>query len=167
MANKLIIVALVLTVVLGSWFAYYYSDKEVIKRQLTGLAGKLEKEAGETPIQLALKMRAVKDQLADRCRIVVPERSFDEALEQDLIIRYLMYRHNGYEVITVVFEELQVDIPAKGEAAAQVTVRINMNKANQAEAVEESGQVDLTLKKGEDNWLLHTVIVPENLVMIE
>jgi hypothetical protein len=164
MVNRLIIVALVLAVVLGSWFAYYYSDKEVIKRQLTGLAGKLEKEAGETPIQLALKMRAVKDQLVDRCRIVVPERSFDEALEQDLIIRYLMYRHTSYEVITVVFEELQVDIPARDEAAAQVTVRINMNKSDQQEAVEESGQVDLTLTKGEDNWLLHTVIVPENLV---
>ncbi len=164
MTNKLITIALLLAVVLGSWFAYYFSDKEVIKRQLTGLAGKLEKEAGETPIQLALKMRAVKDQLADRCRIVVPEQSFDEALEQDLIIRYLMYRHNSYEVITVVFEELQVDIPAKGEAAAQVIVRINMNKENQEEAVDESGQVELTLKKVEDNWLLHTVFVPENLV---
>ena len=164
MANKLITVALVLAVVLGSWFAYYFSDKEVIKRQLTGLAGELEKETGETQIQLALKMRAVKDQLADKCRIVVPERSFDEALEQDLIIRYLLYRHNSYEVITVVFEELQVDIPAKGEAAAQLLVRINLNNPNQKEAVDESGEVDLTLKKGEDNWLLHTVIVPENLV---
>ncbi|MBW2329140.1 MAG: hypothetical protein JRF04_05915 [Deltaproteobacteria bacterium] len=167
MANKLIIVVLLLAVVFGSWFAYYFSDKEVIKRQLTGLAGKLEKEAGETPIQLAFKMRAVKDQLADRCQVLVPEQSFDEALEQDLIIRYLMYRHNSYEVITVVFEELQVDIPAKGEAAAQITVRIDMNEVNQEEAVEESGQVEITLKKGEDNWLLHTVIVPENLVMIE
>ncbi len=164
MFNKLIIVALVLAVVLGSWFAYYFSDKEVLKRQITGLAGELDKKAGETPIQLALKMRAVKDQLADRCRVVVPERSFDEALEQDLIIRYLMYRHNSYEVITVAFEDLYVDIPTKGEATAQLTVRINMNKANQTEAVEESGQVELTLKKGEDNWLLHTVIVPENLV---
>ena len=167
MVNKLIIVVLVLAVVFGGWFAYYYSDKQVITRQLTGLAGKLGKEAGETPIQLALKMRAVKDQLADRCQVLVPEQSFDEALEQDLIIRYLMYRHNSYEVITVVFEELQVDIPAKGEAAAQVTVRINMNNPNQEEAVEESGQVELTLKKDQDNWLLHTVIVPENLVMIE
>ena len=164
MANKLIPIALLLAVVFCSWFAYYFSDKEVIKRQLTGLAGELEKETGETAIQLALKMRAVKDQLADMCRIVVPERSFDEAVEQDLIIRYLMYRHNSYEVITVVFEELQVDIPAKGEAAAQVTVRINMNEVNQEEAVEESGQVEITLKKGEDNWLLHRVIVPENLV---
>ena len=164
MANKLIPIALLLAVVFCSWFAYYFSDKEVIKRQLTGLAGELEKETGETAIQLALKMRAVKDQLADMCRIVVPERSFDEAVEQDLIIRYLMYRHNSYEVITVVFEELQVDIPAKGEAAAQVIVRINMNNPNQEEAVDESGQVELTLKKGGDNWLLHTVIVPENLV---
>lgn len=32
MANKLITVALVLAVVLGSWFAYYFSDKKVIKR---------------------------------------------------------------------------------------------------------------------------------------
>lgn len=164
MVKKLITVALVLAVALGSWFAYYFSDKEVVKRQLTGLAGELSKESRETPIQLALKMRAVKDQLADRCQVLIPERSYDEALEQDLIIRYLMYRRNSYEVITVAFEELHVDIPAKGEAAAQVTVRINMNKANQAEAVEESGQVELTLKKGEDNWLLYTVIVPENLV---
>ena len=164
MVNKLITVALVLALALGSWFAYYFSDKEVIERQLTGLAGKLDKEGQETPIQLALKMRAVKDQLADRCQVLIPERSYDEALEQDLIIRYLMYHRNSYEVITVAFEELHVDIPAKGKATALITVRLNMNKANKTEAVEESGQVELRLKKGEENWQLHTVIVPENLV---
>ncbi len=39
-----------------------------------------------------------------------------------------------------------------------------MNKANQAEDVDESGQVELVLTRGEDNWLFHTVIIPENLV---
>lgn len=164
MANKLIIAALVLVVALGSWLAYYFSDKEVIKRQLTVLAAKLDKEGEETPIQLALKMRAVKDQLADRCQVLVPERSFDEVLEQDLIIRYLIYRRNSYEVITVAFVEQHVEIPAKGEATTQVKVQLNMNKGDTTEAVEESGQVELRLKKGEDNWLIHRVIVPENLV---
>ena len=75
-----------------------------------------------------------------------------------------MYCRNNFEVIAVAFEELQVDLPAKGEATAQITVRLNMNRADKTEAVEKSGQVRLTLKKDEDNWLLHKVIVPENLV---
>ena len=142
MANKLIPIALVLAVVFCSWFAYYFSDKEVIKRQLTGFAGELEKETGETAIQLALKMRAVKDQLADMCRIVVPERSFDEAVEQDLIIRYLMYRHNSYEVITVVFEELQVDMPAKDEAAAQVAAAARVDGCIELRIAASQQEVD-------------------------
>ena len=40
----------------------------------------------------------------------------------------------------------------------------NIQRADKTEAVEKSGLVRLTLKKDEDNWLLHKVIVPENLV---
>ena len=164
MVKKIVPVVLVAVIALAGWFAYYYSDKVVIRRQLAGLAGELGKEAGETPIKMALKMRAVKDQLADSCQVLVPELDFAEDLEQDLIIQYLMYRRNSYDVITVVFEDLQVDILVKDEAAVQLSVQMNMFKENPSETVEESGQVELMLKKGEENWLLHKVVVPENLV---
>jgi hypothetical protein len=162
MTAKLITVTLVLAVVLGSWFAYYFSDKEVIKRQLTELAFELDKDGEETPLQLAFKMRAVKEQLADSCQVVIPEREYDEPLERDIIISYLMYHRNLYESINVDFEDLHLDIPTKGEANVLNTVRLTLE--NKAENVEEFGQVEFGLIKIEGDWLLHRIVLSENLV---
>ena len=164
MVKKLIIVALVLTISLGGWFAYYFSDKVVIKRQLVGLAVELGKEGQETPVQMALKMRQVMNMLPASCQVRIPELGYVELLEQDLIIRYLIYHRSRYALLTVAFEDVVIDIPTKGQAIVQTTVRLQRKKANQADVVEEAQQVELALNKGDKKWLLQAVTMPEALV---
>jgi hypothetical protein len=165
MAKKILIVALVLVMALGGWLAYYFfSDKEVIKRQLTGLAVELGKEGQEPPIQMALKMRKIKNVLAKGCLVTIPERGYSEVLEQDLIIHYLIYHRNHFTLLTVAFEDVIVDIPAKGQATVQSTVRLRRQDTAQTETVEESHQVKIALVKGDKKWLFHKVTMPEALV---
>lgn len=149
---------------LGSWLTYYFSDREVIKRQLTGIAVALSKEGQETPIQMALKMREVKNMLAESCLVTIPERGYTEALEQDLVLHYLIYHRNRYSLLTVAFENVIIDITAKGQAALQSTVRLRLQNTAQTEPVEESHQVEFSLAKGDKKWLFHTVTMPEALV---
>lgn len=164
MAKKIFIVALVLAIALGGWLAYYFSDKVVIKRQLTGLAVELGKEGQEPPLQLALKMRQVKNMLAKGCLVTIPERSYSEVLEQDLIIQYLIYHRNRFTLLTLAFENMIIDIPVKGQAAVQATVRLRRQNTAQTDPLEESHQVELALVKGDKKWLFHKVTMPEGLV---
>lgn len=164
LAKKILLVALLLVMAFGGWLTYYFSDKEVIKRQLTGIAVALGKEGQETPIQMALKMREVKHMLAESCLVTIPERGYTETLEQDLVIHYLIYHRNRYSLFTVAFENVTIDIPAKGQAAVQSTVRLRLQNTPSAESVEESHQVKFSLAKDDKKWLFHTVTMPEAMV---
>jgi hypothetical protein len=151
-------------VALGGWLTYYFSDKEVIKRQLTGIAMALGKEGQESPIQMALKMREVKNMLAESCLVTIPEREYTEAMEQDLIIHYLIYHRNRYAVLTVAFKDVSIDIPAKGQAVVQSTVLLRLQNTAQTSPAEENHQVKFSLVKGDKKWLFDTVTMPEAMV---
>ena len=166
MAKKILIFILGLAVALGGCFAlYYFSDKEVIKRQLAGLAVEIgKKEQQEPPMAMALKMRNVKNVLAMSCLVAIPERGYSEPLEPDLIIQYLIYHRNRFILLAVAFDNMTVTIPAKERAAVQATVRIRNQNTGQAEFIEEVHQVELALVKRDKKWLLDKVTIPEALV---
>lgn len=164
MAKKILVISLVLVIALGGWLAYSYSDKEVIKRQLGGLAMELGKEGQEPLLPMALKMRKVKNMLSKSCLVRIPEMGYSETLEQDLIIRYLIYHRNRFDLFTVAFTDVVVDIPAKGVAAVQGTVRVRHRDTAETESVEENHHVDLALAKVDKKWLFREVTMPEALL---
>lgn len=166
MANKILIPILMLAVALGGCFAlYYFADKEVIKRQLAGLALEIgKKEQHEPPMAMALKMRNVKNTLAKSCLVTIPERGYSESLEPDLIIQFLIYHRNRFNTLAVTFENMAIDIPAKDNAAVQTSVRIRYQNAGQAELADEVHQVELTLVKNDKKWRLDKVTMPVALV---
>jgi len=149
---------------LGGWLTYYFSDKEVIKRQLTWITVALGKDGQEQALQMAMKMREVKNMLAVSCLVTIPERGYNEALEQDLIIHYLIYYRNRYALLTVTLEDLHIDIPVKGQAVVQTTVRLRLQSSPQAEPVEESHHMTFSLTRVDKKWLFQAVTVPEALV---
>ncbi len=166
MTKKYLIPILMLAVALGGCFAFYYfSDKEVIKRQLAGLAGEIGKKGQqEPPVVMALKMRNVKNVLATSCLVTIPERGYSEPLEPDLIIQYLIYHRTRFILFAVAFENMTVTIPAKERAAVQATVRIRHQKMGQTKPIEEVDQVELALVKRDKKWLLDKITLPEALV---
>ena len=149
---------------LGGWLTYYLSATEVIKRQLTEITVALGKDGQESAVQMALKMREVKNMLAESCLVTIPERGYNEALEQDLIIHYLIYYRNRYSLLTLAFEDLHIDIPVKGQAVVQSTIRLRLQSTPQSEVVEKSHQVSFSLTRGDKKWLFQTITLPEALV---
>lgn len=164
MIPKIIAFFVVVVISLGGWLAYYYSDTKVIERQLDGLAIELGKDGQETALQTALKIREVTKMLSASCLVFIPERGYEDTLEQDLIVRYLIYQRNRYSEITVAFEDLLIDIPASGEAVVQSMVRLIRKKANTEEPVEVLSPVEFVLEKGDEEWLFKKVILAEALI---
>ena len=166
MTKKNLISILMLAVVLGGCFVlYYFSDKEVIKRQLAGLAGEIGKKGQqEPPVAMALKMRKVKNALATSCLVAIPESGYSEPLEPDLIIRYLIYHRNRFILLTVAFDDMTVTFPAKERATVQGSIRVRQQNAGQTKPVEKVHQVELALAQRDKKWLLDKITLPEALV---
>lgn len=161
--KNIIIISVVLAIAIGGWYVRYFSDKAVIKRKLTTVALNLNKEESETAVQIALKMRDVQGLLAPGCLVIVPEQEYEESMERDMIIRYLIYHRNRYNLITVSFEDMLIDIPTDGKAVVQTTVRI-LKIADQPEPFETVAQVEISMEKVEKEWLLQQIILPESLL---
>ncbi len=163
MSKKTALLILILTsILLGSWLTYYFSDKEVIKRQLNGLAAQLSKEGQETSIQMGLKMAQVKNRLHNPCQVVIPERKYMQPLEQDLIIRYLMYYRQRYAQITLTFENISINIQHKGQAMIRAEVHLlRRTQTNQDELLSEVYPLDFSLAKQDKIWEIMQVTLPE------
>ncbi len=148
MKNKYILLAIPALLLL-IWLGWYFSDKQVITRQLTELTWNLNKEKAEATLETGLKLREIKFMLASDVRAIVSERNYSETLGRDMLIRYLMYYRDKYETLTVILEDLLIELPAKGEATASATVLVQRKKS-QNDLEELSEPVEFLLKKDKE-----------------
>ncbi|MCI5162633.1 MAG: hypothetical protein D3917_11580 [Candidatus Electrothrix sp. AX5] len=86
-----------------------------------------------------------------------------------MLIRYLMYYRDKYETLTVSFEDLLIELPAKGEATASATVLVQSKKQhNDLEELREPVELLLRKKdkeqKGGRDWRLVEAKVSAALV---
>uniref|UniRef100_UPI004056DA5F hypothetical protein n=1 Tax=Candidatus Electrothrix sp. TaxID=2170559 RepID=UPI004056DA5F len=156
----------VLMLIIG--LAWYYSDKQVIKRQLNELTLNISKQAKESTLDTALKMGDVKQMLAQNVQAIVSERNYSESQPYEMIIRYLMYYRNRYETLSVSLTDLVIEFPEKGKATASLIVDVQRTQAgNEPEHLNEP--VELLLKKNTEKkrgrkWLLVQASVTAPLV---
>ena len=156
-----------LALVLLSWLCWYFSDRQVIKRQLTALTWDLGKASRqESTMETALKMRDVKAVLAESCcTLIVPERGRQtESAERDLAVIYLMRYRDRYAALTLSFDEMEIDFPAKGEAAVRSQARLRRQTGPEQSAAETTAPVLISLKKQDGDWKLTQAEVAEALI---
>ncbi len=148
--------------------AWYFSDKQVIKRQLNELTWNISKEEKESTLDTALKMREVKKMLTPNVRAIIFERNYSENQPHGMIIRYLMYYRGRYERLSVSFTDLVIDLPTKEEATVAATVLVQRKKAD-GEPEQLNEPVEFLLKKNTEKkrgrkWLLVQASVTAVLV---
>jgi len=164
MPKKILLPAIVLTAALAGWLCYYFSDKMVIRRQFAELAIALSKEEQEQPIPMALKMGKVKAMLAPTCQAAVPEKGYAEELEQGMVLQYVIYYRSRYTRLTVQVDDLQITIPAKGQAVVHLMAHLQRYLPGQMEPPMESHPVELSLLKGDERWLIQKAVLPASLI---
>jgi hypothetical protein len=140
-------------ILLLCWLGWYFSARQVIKRQLTAMAWDIGREAQESTMETALKMRDVKAVLASTCEILVPGKHRKETVERDMGIMYLMHYRDQYQLLTPQFQDIAIDFPADTEAEVKATVLLQRQK-QQGQVTEVTAPVQLVLKKTDGDWLL-------------
>lgn len=151
--NKPAAVGLVLAVLLAGWLGWYFSDRQVIKRQLMAMSWDISRKPQESTMETAVKMRNIKAVLAAECRVLVPESRLDETLERDMGIMYLMHYRNRYQVLAVALDELRIDFAADSTAYVQAVVLLKRQKQN-ASLTKVSAPVKLIMQERDGEWLL-------------
>lgn len=164
MPKKILLIAIVLVAALAGWLCYYFSDKMVIRRQFAELAQDLTKEEQEQPIPMALKMGKLKAMLAPTCQAAVPEKGYAEELEQGLVLQYVIYYRSRYTRLTVHLDDPQITIPAKGQAVVQVMAHLQRQLPGRMEPPLENHPVELSLRKGDERWLIQKAVLPASLI---
>lgn len=165
--RKPALIGTALALVLISWLCWYFSDRQVIKRQLTALTWDIGKESRqESTMETALKMRDVKAVLAESCcALIVPERGRrTEFAERDLAVMYLMRYRDRYQSLALSFEEMEIDFPAKGEAAVRSHVRLQRQTGPEQDAAETTAPVLISLTKQDGDWMLTQAEIAEALL---
>jgi hypothetical protein len=166
MAKKISIVLLIMAIACGLWLRFYFSDKEVIKRSFHELAAEISKTEGESTIQMALKMKQVKDKFSSPCQVIIPERSYNNPVEQDLVLRYLIHYRSRYTTIELQFAEMVIQVTSAENATIQTTLHISRRGATEQTANDrqERYPLDLLLVKVEKKWRIQQVTMPRRLL---
>ncbi len=164
MPKKVIIISLISMTLAGFWL-HYYSDKAVIKRELSILAMAISKSQQENPIEMSLNLGDIKKRLIDPCQVVIPEKNFNQSLTYDLIMRYLIYYRQLYLTIDLTFTNVVINLPEKKKAVVQITVRLLRQHKEKIAVQEELYPGQFILKKEDKKWRIQEVTLP--LLLIE
>lgn len=164
MAKKLLAVGLVFLVAVGCWLSFYYSDKEVLRRHVRGIAADMVKKGPESQMEATFKLRGINSLLDNKSRVIIPERGYDTVLEKSSITRYLMYYRNTCKTLAVNLEQVDISIPLKKKAVVQCFVTVRKELEGQDGVSENQGWIELTLEKKEGDWLLQQASLTEALV---
>ncbi len=160
-----ILILIISSLLLGSWLTYYFSDKNVIKRQLGQLATEISKDGQESPIQMGIKMGRVKNRLVNPCQVIIPERNTMQPLEQDSIIRYLIYYRQRYAQLSMTFTNIDIHLVKKTEATVQTTLHLlSQTQPNQENIINEMHAIEFHLVKNDKTWQIMQVTVPVSLI---
>ncbi len=166
MIKKIFYTGVVLCFITGSGLLlHYYSDEQVVRRLCFTMARELGKNGRESRVQLSLKIRAVKDRLASICLVDIPERGYREELDRQLITGYLFMLRTRFSLLGIDLRDVSVEIEPEKQARVLSGVVIDGTTIRQRQ-VNETYNLEIILKKNENNWRITKAVLPNDLVLI-
>lgn len=129
------------------------------------MARELGKNGRESRVQLSLKIRAVKDRLASICLVDIPERGYREELDRQLITGYLFMLRTRFSLLGIDLRDVSVEIEPEKQARVLSGVVIDGTTIRQRQ-VNETYNLEIILKKNENNWRITKAVLPNDLVLI-
>lgn len=111
-----------------------------------------------------MKMRSVKTRLATVCNVVVPEKGYQEGVERDLAVQYLIYFRTRFSELHINLKQIAIEIDVEKHARVSSLVQLSGRKAHQP-VVLESYKVEISLTRFKGDWQVEKVILPNDLLL--
>lgn len=159
MVNKKVwIIGVILLCSAAVWLLFGDSEEKRVKKQFVKASELFARSAESKKVALVRKARAIKELLTDPCEVDVPEYETSGTFSsRDLSQRALAIMMQTVD-LSLEFYDLEVEIIDDKTAGATVTARLTW-RAAAAETYANTQELACTLKKIDDQWRFHSVMV--------
>jgi len=154
--------AIVLVAGLAYYFFVYDSPEKQIRKQFAVLAGKLEKQAGESPLITAGKAKTAANVFAHICTVDIPEYDTQKKITTKEMAQHILAFKSRLAAISVKFYDLSVELTGENRAVAAVTVEIRATSTSE-KTEEDTREFECLLEKTEDGWKFYHIKAVEVL----
>jgi hypothetical protein len=154
----------VLMVIIGivAGITLYPSEEKRVKRQFNLLSEYASKSPEENTFTMLQKMKNIGTLFDEHCELKARSQSLSGSYAREEISTYAGSARSHLSQIDLRFYDLQIGFPETGVARVTLTGRLT-GKSTAGEQVEETRELECTLKKIEKRWLFSAIEVVEVL----
>ncbi len=153
---------LVVILALLGGLSLFQSDSKRIKKQFESLSKLVSKEKGESPLTMATKAKSVGALFAETCTLTVPVDGLAASYTPEEISGYAANTRVAFSELSLKFYDFNIEFPGKGIAKVLLTANLR-GKFMNGDVVDETREVQSTLKKIDRSWLFSQIEVIEVL----
>ena len=160
---KHIIVALFVVGIGAVAFVFFFqSEESKVKKQFKSLSEKVSKKPGDKKLAMAVKAKQLQTLFAENCGLSVPSYAISGNYTPQDVSDLALAAFSQYSRISLKFYDMNIEITEDGIAKVLVTANLT-GKLTTEEYVDETHELECTLKKVESSWLFSDCEVVEVL----
>ncbi len=147
---------------IGVSLGCFQSEEKKIKRQFHHLSEGISKKSGENVFTMDQKIKKIGSLFSDVCEIDIPSYSLSGQLTREEIMSYAARGRLQTKTLQMKIYDLKVFVLEGNKAQAHMTVRLT-GQWMAGETIHEAHEIDCSLEKKENEWLLTKVELVEVL----
>ncbi|RPI99617.1 MAG: hypothetical protein EHM36_15760 [Deltaproteobacteria bacterium] len=154
----------VLILAIGGVAAFYLfpSEEKKIKKQFALLSESVSKDSDESPLGMAQKLLKMGTLFSEKCEIKTHLESLSGVYSPQEISGYASRGRALFSNLRLRFFDLKIEFPEIETAKVVLAARLNGRLAN-GESVDESHELESTLRKIGKKWLFTSIVMVEVL----
>ena len=158
----ILIAALIIAVGAVALPRLFPSEEKKIKKQFALLSESVSKDSDESPLGMAQKLLKIGPLFSEKCEIKTHLESLSGSYTPEEISGYASRGRALFSNLRLRFSDLKIEFPETETAKVVLAARLNGRLAN-GEAVDESHELESTLKKTGKKWLFTSIVMVEVL----
>ena len=159
MNNKIVFLALAITLLIGGAIFFLPSDENKIQDNLESLAEYCSTVKNEPVMETLQKVTLAAKLCTDPCKVHIESSQIDREFGQKDLTDRLFMMKKRLSNTTFSFEDTVVDVPSEDRATVLTTLRLY------GEAVDgrftDAYEMDITVEKQDGDWLFSSFTVVE------
>jgi hypothetical protein len=161
-ARTLVIAALIAAAATAAVFILAPDEEKKIRKQFTALSESVSKDPDESPLGMAQKLLKIGALFGEKCDIETRLQSLSGRFTPEEISGYAGRVRAFFSDLRLRFSDLSVEFPESETARVTLTGRITGRLTN-GERVDETHELESTLKKTAKGWLFTSIGMVEVL----
>ena len=161
--KRLVQIALLLIISVMAFYFFLQSEEGKIRKQLNLLTELISREGEEPTIMLAQKARKTGLLFTETCEYESKSHSYSGHYTRQDITRQTAAARSQFSSLKLKLYDLQIEFPTEETAKVILTASVK-GKTKAGEEVNDTHEIELTLKKIEKEWLISYVKIVEVLV---